>query len=134
MPRYVVERAAETLNEAGKPIKGSKVLIIGVAYKKDVDDMRESPAFPIMEMLEDRGAKLSYHDPFVPALVHGPRCRFDMKSSDLHDNVLQEADLVIIVTNHSRIDYFRLVNKASLILDTRNAAAYPGNKDHVFVA
>ena len=135
MPRYVVERAAETLNEAGKPIKGSKVLVIGVAYKKDVDDMRESPAIPIMEMLEDRGAVLSYHDPFVPALVHGPHCRFDMKSSDLHDNVLQSADLVIIVTNHSHIDYFRFVNKASLILDTRNAAAaYPGNKDHVFVA
>ena len=135
MPRYVVERAAETLNEAGKPIKGSKVLVIGVAYKKDVDDMRESPAFPIMEMLEDRGAVLSYHDPFVPTLVHGPHCRFDMKSSDLHDNVLQDADLVIIVTNHSHIDYFRLVNKASLILDTRNAAAaYPGKKDHVFVA
>ena len=65
MPRYLVERAPEPLDEAGKPIKGSKVLVIGVAYKKDVGDMRESPAFPIMEMLEDRGADLSYHDPFV---------------------------------------------------------------------
>jgi UDP-N-acetyl-D-glucosamine dehydrogenase len=122
MPNYVVERLAEALNEDGKPIKGSRICLLGVAYKKDVDDPRESPAFPIMEMLQERGARISYSDPHVPTLPrmrHHPNLR--MSSTPLTPEFLARQDAVLIVTDHSRFDYDQIAEHARLVVDTRNA-------------
>jgi UDP-N-acetyl-D-glucosamine dehydrogenase len=123
MPEYVVTRLAEFLNEEGKPIKGSKICVLGVAYKKDVDDPRESPSFILMEMLLARGAKLTYNDPHVPSL---PRMRHHptlpmMHSSDLSPAFLAEQDCVLIATDHSSYDYAKIVQHSRMVLDTRNA-------------
>jgi UDP-N-acetyl-D-glucosamine dehydrogenase len=124
MPRYVVNRVAEALNEDGKPVKGSRICILGVAYKKDVDDPRESPAFEILELLEERGAVLSYNDPHVPALPsmrHHDRLK--MESVELTPELLAGQDCVILVTDHSAYNYSRIVEHTRLFVDTRNATA-----------
>jgi UDP-N-acetyl-D-glucosamine dehydrogenase len=121
MPMYVVERLAWGLNEAQKPIKGSRVLILGVAYKKDVDDMRESPALRIIELLQERGARVSYHDPFVPRLPRTRQYHFDLESVPLDDDTLAAQDAALIVTDHSGVDYARVVATSALVVDTRNA-------------
>ena len=122
MPQYVVTRLAEALNEAGKPIKGSKICILGVAYKRDVDDPRESPSFVLMELLLARGAALTYNDPHVPKL---PRMRHhdvpDLASSPLDARFLAEQDCVVIATDHTAYDYSFIVQHAKLVIDTRNA-------------
>jgi UDP-N-acetyl-D-glucosamine dehydrogenase len=128
MPLFVVDRVAEALNDAGKPIKGSKVCVLGVAYKKDIDDPRESPSFKLMELLLHRGASVTYSDPHVP---HLPRMRsFDvpeLSSQELTPEFLGGLDCVLIATDHSAFDYGRIVSDANLIVDTRNAtAAYAG--------
>jgi UDP-N-acetyl-D-glucosamine dehydrogenase len=124
MPRYVVNRVAEALNEDGKPVKGSRICILGVAYKKDVDDPRESPAFEILELLEERGAVLSYNDPHVPALPSmRHRDRLKMESVELTPELLAGQDCVILVTDHSAYNYSRIVEHARLFVDTRNATA-----------
>ena len=124
MPQYVVERVAEALNDEGKAVRGSRVCVLGVAYKKDVDDPRESPAFTILEMLQARGAKVSYSDPHVPTL---PRMRHHgslrMDSQALTPAFLQSQDCVVIVTDHSVCDYESVVRHAPLVVDTRNATA-----------
>jgi UDP-N-acetyl-D-glucosamine dehydrogenase len=122
MPAYVVGRVAEALNEAGKPIKGSRIGILGVAYKRDVDDTRESPAFRIMELLQTRGAALSYNDPHVPALgtyrSHNvPR----LSSEQLTETYLAGLDCVVIATDHSSYDWDFILRHAPLVIDTRNA-------------
>ena len=122
MPLYVITRLAEALNEMGKPIRGSKIGVLGVAYKKDVDDPRESPSFKLMELLQERGAVLSYSDPHIPVL---PSMRhYDvprLASEDLTPDYLASLDCALIATDHSSFDYGMIVKHAPLIVDTRNA-------------
>lgn len=124
MPMYVVNRLAEALNEHGKPVRGSKIGILGVAYKKDVDDPRESPSFKLMELLSERGAILSYSDPHIPKL---PAMRHfdvpDLVSEPLTSEYLESLDCALIATDHTAFDYTKIVEHAPLIVDTRNATA-----------
>jgi UDP-N-acetyl-D-glucosamine dehydrogenase len=122
MPEYVVQRLAESLNDAGKPLNGSRILILGVAYKKDVDDPRESPSFELMERLQAAKAELTYNDPHVPEL---PKMRHHhlpaMSSKALDEKFLASQDCVLIATDHSAYDYDFIVRHARLVIDTRNA-------------
>lgn len=122
MPEYVIGRLADFLNDIGKPIRGSKICLLGVAYKKDVDDPRESPSFVLMELLLQKGAVLTYNDPHVPVL---PRMRHHdlpaMQSSELTPEFLAEQDCVLIATDHSAYDYSFITQHARMVLDTRNA-------------
>ena len=124
MPNYVITRLGEALNDHGKPIRGSKIGILGVAYKKDVDDPRESPSFKLMELLLERGAVLSYNDPHIPSL---PKMRHfevpDMQSSELTPEYLRSLDCVLIATDHSAYDYDMIVENAEFVIDTRNATS-----------
>lgn len=133
MPTYVVEQVLRGLNRAGKAVQGSKICLIGVAYKKDVDDSRESPAFEIIEELLHLGAELSYHDPHVPEL---PRTRrhheLKMSSQPLTAEYLAAQDCVLIVTDHSIVDWNLVVRHARLIVDPRNATGKTGGpREHV---
>jgi UDP-N-acetyl-D-glucosamine dehydrogenase len=117
MPQFVVDKVQNALNDHGKPLRGSRIHIMGVAYKRDVDDVRESPALDIILLLEKRGAQLTYSDPHVPVLKKdGVELR-----GEAADEAAAEADCVVIVTDHSAFDYTKLVAKARLIVDTRNA-------------
>jgi UDP-N-acetyl-D-glucosamine dehydrogenase len=118
MPAYVVERVAEALNTVRKPINGSKILLVGVAYKKDVNDMRESPALDILELLLRRGARVSYSDPWVPELKHDKHA---LASLDLTTALGNKPDCAVICTDHSKFDYEALVKSGALVVDTRNA-------------
>ena len=133
MPDYVVSRVGEFLNEAGKPIKGSRILILGMAYKKDVDDPRESPAFELFEKLMELGAQVTYHDPFIPVL---PKMRnyelVGITSQDLTPETLTAQDAVLIATDHTDVDYEMVVTHAPLVVDTRNATRHVGaNRENV---
>jgi UDP-N-acetyl-D-glucosamine dehydrogenase len=121
MPHYVIQRVADALNDLGKPIKGSKICVLGVAYKKDVDDPRESPAFEIMEMLLNRGSVVSYNDPHVPTLPRMRHHTIQMDSQPLTERFLAEQDCVLIITDHSAYDFKHIVTHAQLVIDTRNA-------------
>jgi UDP-N-acetyl-D-glucosamine dehydrogenase len=123
MPQYVVDRIAEALNEDGKPVKGSRICILGVAYKKDVDDARESPAFPILETLDRRGALVSYNDPYIPRLQPTPHCRLALDNQPLTETFVAQQDCLVIVTDHSSYDFRWLADHARLMVDTRNALA-----------
>ena len=117
MPEHVVDRIQATLNDATKPLRGSHVHLLGVAYKRDIDDVRESPALDIIHLLQKRGATVTYSDPFVPKIrVDG----IDLTSQDLV-NSATNADCVVVVTDHSGIDYADIVKRSKLILDTRHA-------------
>ncbi len=122
MPSYVISRTSEFLNEFRKPIRGSKICLLGMAYKKDVDDPRESPSFELMELLLKQGADLTYSDPHVPRL---PAMRHydlpEMCSQDLTPEFLASQDAVLIATDHSAFDYDEIVSHTALIIDTRNA-------------
>jgi UDP-N-acetyl-D-glucosamine dehydrogenase len=124
MPLYVINRLAEALNSLGKPINGSKIGILGVAYKKDVDDPRESPSFKLMELLMERGAKLSYCDPHIPRL---PKMRHfnvpALESQTLTPEYLKSLDCVLIATDHSAFDWNEIVRCSKLVIDTRNATS-----------
>ena len=123
MPEYVITRLGEFLNDVGKPIKGSKICVLGLAYKKDVDDPRESPSFELIELLLARGAVITYHDPFVPVapkMRHHPELPA-MTSVDLTPELLRQQDCVLIATDHSSVDYSEVVRHAAMVLDTRNA-------------
>jgi UDP-N-acetyl-D-glucosamine dehydrogenase len=122
MPHYVVDKVGEALNERRKSVNGSKVLIAGVAYKRDIDDMRESPAMDVMGLLLARGAEVSYADPFVP-VVHGREWSggYDMTAVDMTRGHIAQYDCVVIVTDHRAFDYGALLDEADLIVDTRNA-------------
>jgi UDP-N-acetyl-D-glucosamine dehydrogenase len=116
MPHFVADKVQNALNEAGKPVKGSRVHVMGVAYKRDIDDMRESPALDIMLLLKKRGAEVSYSDPHVPAL------RLDSGTLEARpESEAANADCVVIVTDHSAFDYAGLVERSRLIVDSRNA-------------
>lgn len=118
MPDHVVERIGELLNEERLPINGSRILVLGAAYKPDVSDMRESPALDVVKLLRSKGGNVSYHDPHVPELdLDGST----LKSVDLSDDVLSGSDLVVIVTDHTAVDYDRVVALSQRVFDTRNA-------------
>lgn len=121
MPGYVVTRTMEALNEHGKALRGAKVLVVGLAYKKDVDDVRESPAFHVIELLAAKGAQVAYHDPHVPRTHRMRQFDLGMESVPLSPERLQEQDAVVIVTDHSAVDYEAVVANAPLVIDTRNA-------------
>jgi UDP-N-acetyl-D-glucosamine dehydrogenase len=122
MPSYVITKVADALNERGKPIKGSKIALLGMAYKKDVDDPRESPGFALMEMLGDKGAEVTYNDPHIPTLPSMRRYPYlCMTSQPLNSRFLQAQDAALIVTDHSEYDWPWIVKHARLIIDTRNA-------------
>ena len=117
MPRYWVEKAVDALNDAGKPLKNSRVLVLGVAYKKDIDDLRESPALDIIELLRAKGADVRYHDPYVPVISHNGH---DLTCEPALDAALDAADCVLIVTDHSVYDWPAVLAKAKLVVDTRH--------------
>ena len=119
MPYHVLASIGGALNQHKKSLNGSRVLILGVAYKKDIDDLRESPALTIIELLQQEGALVSYHDPYFPFIGKGRKYDLQMKRSELEK--LGEYDCVVIVTDHSDYDYGRIVAEARLVVDTRNA-------------
>ncbi|MBN2398354.1 MAG: nucleotide sugar dehydrogenase [Deltaproteobacteria bacterium] len=135
MPSYVIEKTVEALNRERKSIKGSRILVLGVAYKKDVDDERESPSYVIMKMLLERGAVVSYNDPWIPQLRPTRKHNFHMKSIPLTPETLAEADAVIIVTDHSDYDFADIVRNSRLVIDTRNATkGITGAEDKIVMA
>jgi UDP-N-acetyl-D-glucosamine dehydrogenase len=122
MPAYVVSEVADALNDRGKPVRGSKITLLGMAYKKDVDDPRESPGFELTEFLLKKGAEVEYNDPHIPALPamrHHPGLK--MSSRELTEAYLRSRDCVLIVTDHSAYDRAWIARHAPLIVDTRNA-------------
>ena len=125
MPRYVAGLVRDALNDQQKSVKGSKILILGVAYKKDIDDMRESPALSVIDLLRSRGADVVYHDPFVPEVTFDHAYTIGdgdpLRNQELTDDLLRESDCVIICTEHSTVDYKRVCELGKLIVDTRNA-------------
>jgi UDP-N-acetyl-D-glucosamine dehydrogenase len=123
MPRYTVSKVQDALNTRKKALNGSKVLVIGVAYKPDIDDLRESPALDIIHLLGQKGAQVSYHDPFIKSLNHD---EIKMDSVKDLDAAVKAADCVVIVTNHSSYDYKKMLAEAQLIVDTRNALGLHG--------
>ena len=118
MPEYVVTRVADALNSARKSVNGAYVHVLGVAYKRDIDDMRESPALDVIELLKRKGAKVSYTDPYVPVLHHGP---VNMSSISIEDALKAGADCAVIITDHATFDYAAIAAKFPLIVDSRNA-------------
>ncbi len=124
MPDYVVSKIIDGLNKKGKCLKNSKILILGVAYKKDTDDIRESPAVEIIDILKNKGAKVDYNDPFIP-FFSGMRNypHLTMKSVPLSNKSLKRYDCSVIITNHSTYDYRWIVNNSRLVIDTRNATS-----------
>ena len=122
IPHYVVERLAGALNDRSKSVRGAKVLVLGVAYKKDVDDVRESPALEVMELLQAKGAVLSYSDPYIPRLHKMRHYDFShMASIPLSEDVLKSHDVALITTDHTNFDYQWIVDHSNLVVDTRNA-------------
>ncbi len=133
MPYFVVQRVCKILNQYGKPLPGAKIMVLGIAYKKDIDDNRESPGIKIIDLLQKEGAVVSYNDPHIArcaGMRHYPG--LDLSSTPLTAQALQQADLVLLVTDHSAFDYAWIASQAQLILDTRNA--FKGIKgDHIYI-
>jgi UDP-N-acetyl-D-glucosamine dehydrogenase len=125
MPAYVARLVSTALNDEKKAVNGSKILVLGVAYKKDIDDMRESPALSIIDLLRARGAEITYHDPFVPEVTFDHAYTIGdgepLRNTELTDDLIKRSDCVIICTEHSNVDYHRVCELAHLIVDTRNA-------------
>ncbi|MGH7178441.1 MAG: nucleotide sugar dehydrogenase [Tepidisphaeraceae bacterium] len=132
MPDYVVQRTTLALNDRGKAVKGSKILVLGLAYKPDVDDVRESPSFELIEKLTDLGAKVDFHDPHVTATHKMRHHDLHMKSIELSKDALKSYDCVLIATHHSAYDWPMIADNAKLIVDTRNALRdVKGKRDHI---
>jgi UDP-N-acetyl-D-glucosamine dehydrogenase len=125
MPRFAVSKVQDALNNLGKPVKGSRILVLGAAYKPDIDDLRESPALDVIGLLMLKGAAVSYHDPYIPVIRHD-----DWVLSSVPDYLAEAGtvDVVVIVTNHSSYDYAALYDASALIVDTRNALKTHGKK------
>jgi len=123
MPHYVIAKIMEALNEQSKSLKGSKVLVLGLAYKKDIDDLRESPSIELIELLRQKGAKVDYNDPYISKTHKQRKHDLKMTSKKLSAEMLAGYDVVLISTNHSDYDYDWLVKNARLVVDTRNATA-----------
>jgi UDP-N-acetyl-D-mannosaminuronate dehydrogenase len=128
MPHWVVERVIRILNRDRLPVNGAKILLLGLAYKANVSDLRESPALDIVVLLQELGAEVSYHDPHVPEAIVDGRA---LKSVALTDEVLRESELVVITTAHSAVDYERVVRLAPRVFDTRNATGELGARSEV---
>ncbi len=123
MPRFVVSKVQDALNEHEKAMKGARVLVLGAAYKADIDDLRESPALDVIRLIQEKGAQVEYHDPYIAHIRHD--------AIDLHSvadlmTAVRAADCVVIVTNHSSYDYPAILRDARLIVDTRNALGSRG--------
>lgn len=129
MPYYVVDRISEALNQRRKSLNGSSVLVMGVSYKPNIDDMRESPALKIIELLQNKGARVLYHDPHVPVLPRTRKHSLDMKSALLTENLLRATDCVVVVTDHKNVDYDLIANNADLVVDSRHCV--PKGKGNV---
>ncbi len=125
MPRFTVSRVQDALNQQKKALNGASVLVLGVAYKADIDDLRESPALDIIHLLGEKGAKVSYHDPFIHSIRHDELTMDSIKNLDA---AVKSSDCVVIVTNHSSYNYDRILNDAKLIVDTRNALKTQGKQ------
>ena len=121
MPYWVVQKTVEAFNNRGKSIRGAKILILGIGYKKDVDDLRESPSLKLIEILKKQGAEIDYNDPFIAKIPQVRKYKYDMKSIALTPKTLSAYDAVIIATDHSNYDFNTIVKHAPLIIDTRNA-------------
>jgi UDP-N-acetyl-D-glucosamine dehydrogenase len=119
MPYFVVENIIEAMSRQGKALCGSRILVLGLSYKRDIDDLRESPSLIIIELLQKRGAQVAYNDPFFPTVGQGRKYALNMTSTPLEK--IPEFDCVVIVTDHSQYDYPAIVAKANLVVDTRNA-------------
>ncbi|MDX2138107.1 MAG: nucleotide sugar dehydrogenase [Chloroflexota bacterium] len=124
MPLYVVGKVADALNDDGKAVRGSRILVLGVAYKRDVDDVRESPALDIIELLRNKGAQVDYHDPYVPSLRLHDGAHMETIAYD--DGALTAADCVVVVTDHTSYNWHAVANRSRLIVDTRNAVPRNG--------
>lgn len=128
MPEFVVEKAGHLLNDFKKPLNGAKVLLLGAAYKKDIDDLRESPVLKVIDVLEKRNADVSYNDPYIPEFRHSGKV---YKSVEITKEVIAAADIVILTTDHSNYDYNMIVENAKVVLDTRNAAKDVVNREKI---
>src|SRR5262249_42281945 len=132
MPDYVVNRTMLALNGQGKAIKGSRVLVLGLAYKPDVDDVRESPSFELIEKLEHLGAHVDYNDPHVPATHKMRHYDLEMRSVPLSADALKSYDCVLVATNHAAYDWQQVADHARLVVDTRNAMRQvKGRREHI---
>ncbi len=134
MPYYVVDKVADALNQRGRSISSSRILVLGLAYKKDVDDTRESPSLKLIDLLMKRGARVDYNDPHVPRTVKMRKYDFRMRSVPLTEENLGRYDCVIIATDHSDYDYDFIVRNSSLVVDTRNATKGVKDRDNVVKA
>ena len=133
MPEHVVDRVAEALNHRKRCLKDSKILVLGVSYKKDVDDLRESPALRILELLQARGAKVDYNDPYFPHLPRTRHYDLHLASVELSPEVLSSYDAVVVATDHSSYDFASIVRHAALVVDSRNATRnVKGHSDKIF--
>ena len=122
MPSFVVRKVADALNDVSKPVRGSRVLVLGVAYKRDIDDLRESPALEILRLLQEKGADVGYHDPYCPVIAddgHTALADLPLASVELTPAALEAADAVVVVTDHTTVDYAAVRRHAPLIVDTR---------------
>ncbi|RLA02422.1 MAG: UDP-N-acetyl-D-glucosamine dehydrogenase, partial [Gammaproteobacteria bacterium] len=119
MPLWVISKVADALNTKEKSIRGSKILVLGISYKKNVDDMRESPSVELMQLLQDRGADVDYSDPHLPAFPKMRKYKFDLTSVDINQQSLAEYDCVLIATDHDDFDYQLIQQCSSIIVDTR---------------
>ncbi|HEY7036065.1 MAG TPA: nucleotide sugar dehydrogenase [Thermomicrobiales bacterium] len=134
MPDFVVQLVADALNDEAKALRGSRILVLGVAYKKDVGDYRESPAIEIIQLLAEKGAEVRYHDPLCPSFVDDGLASLvasPMRSVDLTDFLLAETDVVVVVTDHSAIDYERIADRARLVVDCRGVMSNRGGRARV---
>jgi len=128
MPDHVVQLVQDSLNSHGKPVKGSRILVLGVAYKRDINDVRESPALAIVEQLIHKGGSVSYYDPFVPEMsLDG---RGSLSTVELTDEIVSNCDCAVIVTDHSEVDYSQVLKLAPLVIDTRNVTRKLGMTEH----
>lgn len=129
MPAYVVERSSKILNRFKKPLNGSRILVLGVAYKQDINDYRESPALKVIELFEQEGCTVDYYDPFVESYMYNgkEKCSID----ELTDKALKDADLVVVTTNHSNVDYGFVQTNANFVFDTKNAMKNVKNRDNI---
>jgi UDP-N-acetyl-D-glucosamine dehydrogenase len=130
MPDYVVSKVADALNDECKSVKGSSVLILGVAYKPNVSDVRESPAIDVIHLLQERGAEVQFNDPYVSDLSHEG---IDLAGTDLTDDLVRKADCVLIVTHHADFDWESIANNARLIVDTRHVIKKKGGGRVVYL-
>jgi UDP-N-acetyl-D-glucosamine dehydrogenase len=129
MPQYVVNKLVTALNQHGKPLKGSRILALGIAYKRDVDDMRESPSVEVMEIIREWGGDIQYHDPYIPVFPEMRQHNFALSSIPLTPETLSSFDAVILLTDHRSLDYDMILENASLIIDTRGK--YPPEHEKV---